>query len=299
MIVEEIKKLIERERQQKYHHRKISSGIVADTFCLKPDNGGLEIILQIWSDNLTYQACKKLNIFTLLEQVGVSVPKALKFGRFKDYSYLLTEKLPGYSLNDIESTVHYYQALASLGTVLRSLHSLEFESHFGWFFEDIKEAQHRTLAHYLSSEVVRFASVLSQCAGLQLWQKLEKYLVQSIDKISRIKTYPCLCWYDIQPSNVLVSLTLAGKVATSLIDPGAARIGVAEWDLAHSKIHLCTNTLEFDCLTSSYGMDKLNFELIDLLVPIVLVDDLTLGFERNIDFIKEETLQRIKAIGWL
>ena len=278
-------------------YRVLSGGLVATTLLVRDSKG--EYIFQLLDSRYSNQAKKKFYIYNLLENLQLGIPRAIRYGTFEDYSYLTTTRLDGVALSTVVNSISEASrkmVMERLGSDLKRIHSLSVGDYFGWLGSDVLSTYFENIESYLLSEVERIKQLIEPKLGIDKWTILEEILRNSISKISQSKRAPCLCWYDIQPANVLVTQDNDGFIFSGLLDPGAARLGLPEWDFAHAKVHLCLNNSEFETMSDSYGKELLDKVLIEAFIPIVICDDLALGYDRNWDFVINESLQRLREL---
>ena len=96
----------------------------------------------------------------------------------------------------------------------------------------------------------------------------------------------CLCWYDINPGNILITKQEKSYKLNALIDPGGARWGVPEWDIVFIKMQLCNTQEEFEYFLEKYKNEnsqiKIDIELVNALAIIVEFDVMEIEFSKNI-----------------
>ena len=80
------------------------------------------------------------------------------------------------------------------------------------------------------------------------------------------------------------------------MDPGAARIGVAEWDLAHAKLHLCNNHNDFKAILDGYS-GRAELVLIDTFGTLIMIDDLVLALTESWEDLFNKTLHLLLKRG--
>ena len=113
---------------------------------------------------------------------------------------------------------------------------------------------------------------------------LEK-LIKAIEKIkieSKEIKESCLCWYDLNPDNILIEK----NKLNAILEPGGARYGIPEWDLAFIKMEVCENEEQFikfiECY-KKYSKYKINLDLLNALTVIVELDDMAIRIIDKID----------------
>ena len=109
---------------------------------------------------------------------------------------------------------------------------------------------------------------------------------------------PVLVWYDLQPNNILIGGNCAFPELTGWLDPGAARMGPAYWDLAHAKQYLCS--LDDDWISLLKGYEEIvaikNIEICRVFQVLVLLDDLALSLVEELPNLTESSLTKLTQI---
>ena len=258
--------------------KQLQAGLRCKTYLI--ENKGNKYIFQIYKDNTIYQAEKKYKILNMFDEKYI--PKAYKYGVYDTYSYLVTEYKNGDSVNNIYSNNEKFSLTEisdELAYTLFKIHSIKKENVFGWITDkDIIE--NKKLSDYINSEYERLLGNLYNIEDSIKCNILNKakQSIKIIEEKSKDKRTSCLCWYDINPDNILVSKKDNRYNLEGVIDPGGARFGIEEWDLAFIKMELCKNKKEFINLLnfySKYNKTEIDMELLEALTVFVELDDMT------------------------
>ncbi len=293
-----LESLIKEIMNEEFKFIILNGGKVASTLLLEKKDK--KFILQIWRDDYSNQSIKKHYIYSLLKKSGIKVPRVINYGVVRSFTFLLTSYIKGKTLHDVEydlSKANCQKVMKEVGVSLSTLHKITLEKdYFGWLNGNMLDKKFPNLESYLESELRRFELSLENKISKEVWSNLELVIRRSIQIISKYSCVPTLNWYDIQSNNVLVEKENEVYSLTGFLDPGAARFGIPEWDIAHAKIHLCRNRDDLNSLIEGYGCNKLNQDITDAFIPIILVDDLSLGYDRGWQFVIDQTILRLKKL---
>lgn len=281
---------------ENFSYEILTGGLVATTLLLSIDTNSY--VLQLFDETVANQAAKKFYIYGLLEDSDIKTPKAIKHGVINQHTYLLTSVLEGNTLRSEFDSITIEDRMLimrEIGSNLRNVHSVNVGNSFGWIEGDHTHTSFHTIEEYLKSEMDRIGEVIKQNAPSETWVALENLFRSSISVISTSRGKPVLSWYDIQPDNILIKLVGSSFIFSGFLDPGAARFGIPEWDIAHAKLHLCKDEESFQALLLGYGSD-IDLSLVNSFIPIVIADDLALGYSRKWDFVINESLIRLEKI---
>ena len=266
--------------------KEIKFGLTCQTYLVRVKNNNY--IFQIYTGKRLYQAKKKHNI---LNKINCEfIPKAIKVEENKEYSYLITEYFKGKSL-------HYYRhtnpefSLKSitrqLAFVLGQVHSISDTDKFGWIDNNLIKPQNK-LIDYVKCEYNRLSTNFENI-DIEIKQSIFKKVNRAIEIIERKSDYalsPCLCWYDINPGNILINQEKGVYTFNALIDPGGARYGVPEWDLAFIKMQVCRSHEEFDDFLVKYikinPQINIDMELLNALSIIVEFDVMSIELAEDV-----------------
>ena len=116
---------------------------------------------------------------------------------------------------------------------------LKQEINFGWIGInglDEKEYFYKYIEEDIDRNIERIKKYIEDKNVLKSFIKKANMSVEKLKIISNIK--PVICWYDINPNNILVN---DNSSITGFLDPGGARFAPKEWDLAFIKMYLCQN----------------------------------------------------------
>jgi len=94
-----------------------------------------------------------------------------------------------------------------------------------------------------------------------------------------------LLWFDLNPSNILIDRINGKYKLSAIIDPGGAKYGIKEWDIAFLRCETCINEKEYKSIVDSYKkLDKtLNEEVIEALCVFIELDDMIIRVVDQID----------------
>jgi aminoglycoside phosphotransferase len=294
----DLEKLITEIMGEGFQYFTLNGGHVAVTLLLESKDE--KYVLQIWKNDFSNQSIKKRYIYSLLKNVDFKVPKVIRDGAIGSFTFLVTSFIKGSTLHDVEdslSDANRKKIMNEIGYSLSIIHNFNFgESFFGWLNGETLDKKFLNLESYLESELERFKISLVQRLNKEDWERLELIVKRSILTLSKSSHVPSLNWYDVQLNNVMVENKNGVYSLSGFLDPGAARFGIPEWDIAHAKIHLCRNADDLINLIDGYGLHELDMNMVDAFVPIVLTDDLSLGYDRDWQFAIDQTIPRLKEL---
>lgn len=264
--------------------KKIQAGMRCETYLIESNDK--KMIFQVYLEGTIYQAKKKYEILQLFN--NNFIPKTYKYYEGQTYSYLITEYIEGDTLNCVikNDKVELDEVFNELSATLSSIHEID-NNVFGWITnnEIVKNSQ---FIDYIKAEYYRLVPSLEQLdedVKTKIINCVNKAMKTIEDKTENIKK-SCLCWYDINPDNVLVKKNNEMYELKGILDPGGARYGIKEWDLAFIKMELCRNKNDFNKFIECYKKNSnsdIDMELIEALTKIVELDDISI---RIIDKVK-------------
>jgi Ser/Thr protein kinase RdoA (MazF antagonist) len=124
----------------------------------------------------------------------------------------------------------------------------------------------------------RIKNYISQKELLSEIEEKSNYAINSLK--NKLNLNPSICWYDINPNNILVDEF--GKI-TGFLDAGGARFAPKELDLAFIKMDLCKNKDEFNFFINEYSKkNNVDMELLNILTIFVELDDIAFQLEANV-----------------
>ena len=266
--------------------KEIKLGLTCQTYLVKVKNN--KYIFQIYTDKRLYQAKKKYNILNKID--SKFIPKAIKVEETKEYSYLITEYYEGKSLHYYRRTVPKFSLKNisnDLASVLGQIHNISDIDKFGWINDNYVNTQN-SLADYIKYEFNRLSKnfeELDEKVKQNIFKKVKK-AIEIIERKSGYISKPVLCWYDINPGNILISQENGVYDLNALIDPGGARYGVPEWDIAFMKMQVCKNKDEFDDFFDKYiklnPQIHIDMELVNALSIIVEFDVMSIELAEDV-----------------
>lgn len=106
---------------------------------------------------------------------------------------------------------------------------------------DEKEYFYKYIEEDIDRNIERIKKYIEDKNLLKSFTKKANMSVEKLKIINNIK--PVICWYDINPNNILVN---DNSSITGFLDPGGARFAPKEWDLAFIKMDLCQNNKEYE-----------------------------------------------------
>ena len=143
---------------------------------------------------------------------------------------------------------------------------------------DEKEYFYQYIKDDIDRNIGRIKKYIEDEKVLKSFIKEANMAVEKLKNISNIK--PVICWYDINPNNILVNEKSA---ITGFLDPGGARFSAKEWDLAFIKMDLCQNNKEYKFFKQIYSKQKeINEELLEILTVVVELDDIAFQLEAKV-----------------
>ena len=262
---------------------EIKCTMKCETYLIKVKNK--KYIFQIYIGDAIYQAKKKYNI--LKQFNNKYIPKAIKVEENKEYAYLIMEYIEGkdlyyYRKTDSKFSLNYISS--ELANTLVQIHSISNRAKFGWIEDDTK--YNSTFIDYMNVEYNRLSINLKNI-DLDIKTSILNKAKKAIKVISyKNISESCLCWYDMNPSNILVSKKENSYNLEALIDPGGARYGIPEWDIAFVKMQLCRNKEEFENFLINYQKvntnRKIDMELVNALSVIVELDVICIELANNV-----------------
>lgn len=264
---------------EEYNKKELSGGLRCKTEHL---SGKDDIIYQEYSENSMYQAKKKYDITNLIHSnVKTSlIPKAMTFGMENDKTWLITEYKTGKMLSDIRKEDKSFSMKCiskDLVKCLFDIHNIKAKSKYGWI-TDNEVFEHETFCDYLKSELLRFEDSIKNMVEKKYLDIMLEKGQNCIEKIKKIekKLSPQLIWYDLNPNNILINKNNGLYSLSAVIDPGGARYGIKEWDLAFLRMEDCENEEEYQSILKEYKKldPTINNELIENLCVFIELDDM-------------------------
>ena len=264
----------------KYRKTELFGGLRCKTYLIEKQDE--KYIYQEYYDKTMYQAKKKYDILNMILNYKDTpyIAKALSYAVEKNKSWLLTEYKEGETVENLRKDKKFklnYVA-SDLANTLKIVHDVPVNYKFGWI-TDNEVYENNTFSLYLENELERFSSAIK---GKIPTIDYEYMMDIAKDKLRVIKKYdsklvPQLIWFDLNPSNILISNNEHGSFKlSSIIDVGGAKIGIKEWDLAFMKMEVCVNKEEYNSILKEYKkLDReLNEELIEALCVFIELDDM-------------------------
>lgn len=249
--------------------KKVQAGLRCKTFIVKKNN--TKFIFQLYTENTIYQAQKK---YKVLKTLNIrEIPKAYKYFECNEYSYLITEYKEGINLSELHNDEKIDFVYKDLAKVLVNIHNIKYNK-FGWI-TDKCVIENNSFIDYIKEEYNRLKvnlELIDYDIKIRIQEKVKK-VIEEINIESQEIKESVLCWYDINPDNILVK----EDKLTAVLDPGGARYGVPEWDLSFIKMEVCRNKEEFDKFLNYYRMYSnydVNLKLLNALTVIVELDDM-------------------------
>ena len=143
---------------------------------------------------------------------------------------------------------------------------------------DEKEYFYQYIEEDIDRNIERIKKYIEDKNVLKNFIKKANMSVEKLKIISNIK--PVICWYDINPNNILVN---DNSSITGFLDPGGARFAPKEWDLAFIKMDWCQNNKEYEFFKQIYSKQKtINEELLEILTVVVELDDIAFQLEAKV-----------------
>lgn len=264
---------------------EIKCGLKCETYLVKIKDK--KYIFQIYIGEAIYQAQKKYNILKQFD--NKFIPKAIKVEENKKYAYLIMEYMEGeilsyYRKTDPKFSLNYISN--NLAKVLGHIHNISNGNEFGWIYDKYND----TFIDYINYEYNRLSTNFDYIdidIRASILIKVKKAM-EIIKNKSKNINKSCLCWYDMNPSNILISKKENEYRLEALIDPGGARYGIPEWDIAFVKTQICINKEEFDDFLANYkkaNNTTIDTELVNALSVIVELDVISIEIVNGITFL--------------
>ncbi|MGM9849307.1 MAG: AMP-binding protein [Bacilli bacterium] len=273
-------------RPDDYKKIEINGGMRSKTYLLEGDN---KYIYQEYFENTKYQAKKKYDIsnIVLSNDETTSIPKAISYGENKEKSWLITEYKKGKTLNELrKEKMDISDIAADLTKTLYKIHNSSNYNKYGWI-TDTTVFDNETFIDYLNSEIQRFVDIVKEHVDSET---LDIILAKANQALEIVKKYsdnykPQLLWFDLNPSNILIDRINGKYKLSAIIDPGGAKYGIKEWDIAFLRCETCINEKEYKSVVDSYKkLDKtLNEEVIEALCVFIELDDMIIRVVDQID----------------
>lgn len=268
------------EKYKKFTKTSIHSGYRCKTFLL--ENNNEKYIYQIYLDSTIYQVQKKLIVTNLVKEYLEikEIPKVIEYGETKKFGYLVIEYKDGVELEKAFrfKNFDYKIFYRNLSKILLDIHSIDVGNKFGWIdCNGLEENEY--FYKYIESEINRNVVFLKKyILNKNILDSILFKINESFEQIKKITIKkPVLCWYDINSNNLLVD---NNSNITGFLDPGGARYGVREWDIAFIKMDLCRNKKEFSFFEKMYNeYYKINSKLLKMLTIIVELNDIAFQLE--------------------
>ncbi len=265
--------------------REITNGLRCKTYVIEED--GKDLIYQEYKDNAYYQAKKKYEILNKIANIGGSeyIPKCYKYFNLKDKAVLYTEYKKGNSLQEIRKNrlnFKFDKIAEQLSKVLYKVHSIKDNKCFGWITDNGCIGKN-SLEEYVKSEFERFQCVFKERLSykdLAFIESKESGILNFLKNKNNL--IPQLIWYDLNPENILIN---EKNELTCIVDPGGAKYGIKEIDLAFLRMEVCENEYEYQSLLTEYKkLDKTVDEgLIEVMGNLVELDDIMLRIQDEIN----------------
>lgn len=263
--------------------KNIQSGYRCNTYLVEENSE--KYILQIYEEGTGYQAKKKYELLKCFE--CEYIPKAYRHKEFQNYSYLVTEYIEGETLTEIlkREEYNFSDIVDDLTKILVKIHKIKSNT-FGWI-TDNSVIENESFINYIRFEYHRLIKDLENI-DTEVLCKIKRRVEEAIEIInSRTKniTISELCWYDINPDNILINKENKAYKINGLIDPGGARYGLKEWDLAFIKMEVLKSKEEYDLLIKYYeknSKEKVDIVLVDALSVIVELNDISFMIVDNV-----------------
>ena len=263
--------------------KEITSGFRCKTYIVE-ENKNI-FIYQEYKDNAYYQAKKKYDILRKIQEKEYSafIPKCYKYFNLNNKSVLYTELKNGQSLEKVRKCKGKFplsKIAKELSETLYKVHSIKDSECFGWITDNGCMGQN-TLLEYVENGIERVQPVLEKKLSAEDFayirekeEEVKKY-VRSLRNIE-----PQLIWYDLNPENILIE----DDRLSAVVDPGGAKYGIKEIDLAFIKMEVCRDDNDFQSILSEYKKldENVDEKLIEMMGVLVELDDMMLRLGENI-----------------
>lgn len=260
------------------------------------NNKKTPLIIQIYEQQLRYQAYKKFSIYQLVSNcTNVPVPYVFDVGETAEYSYIIMQDMPGKRLSLVKRKPNFnmLEIMANIGKILSDIHTkVNVKNSYGWLEKEGIIKPYNNFVDYLNSEIERFS--------ISLYDQLEEQvrsdiIIKALNAVNHIESYKHSCslvWFDIHPDNILVTKKDDSYVISGWLDPGASRVGSGAWDLAYVKFEF-DNQEQFQALKNEYTkVSHKVFEdsLIDAFFVLVAIDVLILALGESWNDLAKKSL---------
>ena len=276
---------------------RLDGGLRANTFRIK--KGSTIVVVQFYHPPNVYQARKKRAIYHRVEaESTVPVPKIIDSGVVRGMGYLLMNEIPGQTLASIYALRKSYpdECLSSIGHILSQIHRLpESTAHFGWLTDTGVPASFPTFGDYLAGDVQRIETRLAGRIRGAVAENIHRRLMRAVELAAQKRRKPVLCWYDIHDLNIMVRPRQDTYEITGWLDPGASRIGAAEWDLAYTRFEFAAPN-DARQITEAYRRDggDIDDRLVEALVGFVAADLLSISLEEDLQDLAGKCLEHFR-----
>ena len=276
------------KKYENYHKKKLYGGLRCKTYLLS--NEEEKVIYQVYNDYAMYQAKKKYDVTKLIKNSIYcnQIPEVYDYGISEQFSWLVTEFKEGITLEEFRKTDNGFNLKSiakELTEVLLKIHSIKYPKKFGWI-TDNEVFSNDCFYQYLESEIKRFTPSLESYFDEKTKKNIIEKAHSSIEIIKK-KTNgseAVINWYDLNPNNIIIDNKGGEYKLSAIVDPGGARYGIREWDLAFLKYEVCASKEEFEAILKHYQKEnKIDIELIDLLGVIIEIDDIVIRISDKIN----------------
>lgn len=263
----------------------------------------VEYVIQIPKSAAIYQAAKKAAIYNLVgEHTSIPVPRT-SLCWFHDRPCLVMSFCHGTSLSDLQGMDKKTRQslLQAVGSTVAKLHTrIPAGEVFGWLDGQGISKPFKTFGDYMRSETTRIQAVLSKHLDAEDLKWLDTNIWPRLSMLFKFEAHPTFVWYDIHSDNILVGKGSGGLEITGWLDPGAARIGAPEWDIAHACEHLCKSATEEKWILQNYlkntgrNIDHISF---DGFRTLIILDDMALAITTQWGRLRERCWLRLKQLN--
>jgi len=262
-----------------YTKKELYGGMRCKTVHL---SGKEDLIYQEYIENAKYQAKKKFDITNLIHSNVKTdlISKALTFEVEDDKSWLVTEYKTGKMLSVIrkeDSNFSLNVIAKDLAKCLFEIHNIKVESKYGWI-TDNEVFENEKFTDYLKSELRRFKECVENSIDKKHLNIMLEKGNECIEMLSEFETSfkPQLIWFDLNPNNILINKENGKYSLSAVLDPGGARYGIKEWDLAFLRMEVCKNEEEFQAIFKEYQKldNTISEEVIKKLCIFIELDDM-------------------------
>ena len=147
-------------------YKEIDGGARCLTFRVnKNNNKKTSLIIQVYEQQMRYQAYKKFSISKLVSScTNIPVPHVFDVGETAEHSYVIMQEMPGVRLSLVKEELDFtiLDIIPSMSQILSEIHSkINIGKYYGWIEKEVVINPSNNLVNYLDSEIERFDKSLN------------------------------------------------------------------------------------------------------------------------------------------